>query len=51
MSIKRVAVTKFHGVMVDEFLNWNEHIKLIKNKTAKGLAILIVLHCLMSIKY
>ena len=39
-NIKRVYSTKFLGVILDENVNWNKHIKIIENKTSKNLGIM-----------
>ena len=38
--IERQEFIKFLGVLLDENLNWNEHIKYIENKIAKNLGLL-----------
>ena len=38
--IKRVFHASFLGVIIDESLNWNKHIKTIENKVSKNLGIL-----------
>ena len=38
--VNRVRVTKFLGVLIDEHLNWREHIKMVYGKINKCLAIL-----------
>ena len=40
LPINRVHSTSFLGVMVDEKLNWQDHIKHIKNKMSKGIGVL-----------
>ena len=40
VKIKRVFSMKFLGVILDQHLNWNEHIKLIENKTSKCIGIM-----------
>ena len=35
--IKQVNKAKFLGIMIDEKLNWNDHIKYCKNKLSSGL--------------
>ena len=37
-EIKRVSHTKSQGVMVDEYLNWDEQFKSVKSKICGGLA-------------
>ena len=37
---ERQEFIKFLGVLLDENLNWKEHIKYTENKTAKNLGIL-----------
>ena len=39
--IKQVPFTKFLGVIIDDKLNFDNHISYIKNKLSKGLGILI----------
>lgn len=39
-QLKRVEYTKFLGVIIDDKLSWNEHVKYIKNKMSKGIGIL-----------
>ena len=39
-EIKPVSTTKFQGVILDEKLQWSDHIYYIKNKTSKALGIL-----------
>ena len=38
--IERQEFIKFFGVLLDENLNWNEHIKHTENKIAKNLGLL-----------
>ena len=38
--IKRTQVTKFLGVLIDEYLTWKDHINTINNKIAKNIGIL-----------
>jgi hypothetical protein len=38
--LKRVVVTKFLGLMIDENLSWEEHVNYISKKVAKGLGML-----------
>ena len=40
VEIDRVFSTKFLGVIVDEKLNWKEHISRVRGKLSKGLAIM-----------
>ena len=47
--IERVPYTKFLGVIVDEKLNWKEHISKVKNKTSKSLAIINKVKSLLNI--
>ena len=35
VNIEKVEATKFLGVVIDEALNWNNHISLVKSKLAK----------------
>ena len=39
-SIKRARSTKFLGVIIDEHINWKEHINLIKSKVSKNLGVM-----------
>ena len=39
-EIKRLTSIKFLGVMVDEHLNWKDHINVIENKLSKNLGLL-----------
>ena len=39
-KIERVYVTKFLGVMIDEDLNWKNHISYVKTKVSKNVAVL-----------
>ena len=39
-EIKRSSSIKFLGVMVDEHLNWKDHINIIENKLSKNLGLL-----------
>ena len=39
-NIKRVYVTKFLGILIDDILNWKEHISLICSKISKCIAII-----------
>ena len=39
-NIDRVDSTKFLGVLIDQKLTWNEHIKLVESKIAKSIAIM-----------
>ena len=39
-EIKRSTSIKFLGVMVDEHLNWKDHINVIENKLSKNLGLL-----------
>ena len=40
ISINRVRVAKFLGVLIDEKLNWKDHIANVKSKLSKSTAIL-----------
>ena len=40
MEIEEVLVTKFLGILMDNKLNWKEHIRMIKSKLAKSNAII-----------
>ena len=39
-KIERSSSIKFLGVMVDEHLNWKDHINIIENKLSKNLGLL-----------
>ena len=39
-EIKRIRSIRFLGVMIDENLSWNEHLKVIENKISKNLGLL-----------
>ena len=39
-AIEKQELIKFLGVVLDENLNWKEHIKYIENKIAKNLGLL-----------
>ena len=39
-EIKRVSSIKFLGVILDENLNWNDHLNTIENKVSKNIGIL-----------
>ena len=61
--IDRVTVTKFLGILIDEGLNWKEHINLIKSKLSKTVSIvgrcnnildkeaLYILYCTLFLPY
>ena len=55
INIKRTSCIKFLGVLIDENLNWGDHIKHVNNKIAKGIGLLyrarifLDKHCLKSI--
>ena len=61
--IDRVSVTKFLGILIDEGLNWKEHINLIKSKLSKTVSIvgrcknildkeaLYILYCTLFLPY
>lgn len=38
--IKQVKMTKFLGVILDEHLNWSDHVNMISKKIARGISIL-----------
>ena len=38
--LEQVKVTKFLGVLIDEKLNWKDHINCIKSKVSKGIGII-----------
>ena len=40
ISISRVRVAKFLGILIDEQLNWKDHIANVKSKLSKSTAIL-----------
>ena len=40
INIDMVSKTKFLGVLIDNKLNWKEHIAMIKSKLSKSLAIM-----------
>ena len=40
VNIDRVRVAKFLGVLIDEKLNWKDHIASVKSKLSKSTAIL-----------
>ena len=39
-KIEQVSKSKFLGVLIDENINWNEHIKLVESKLSKNIGIL-----------
>ena len=39
--IKQVTFTKFLGIIIDDKLKWIQHISYIKNKTSKGIGIIL----------
>ena len=39
-SIKKTSSIKFLGVMLDEHISWNDHIKTVENKLAKNIGLL-----------
>ena len=39
-TLNKVKSTKFLGVIIDEFLNWAEHINTVKTKISRGIGIL-----------
>ena len=39
-DIKRSSSIKFLGVLVDEHLNWTDHINILENKLSKNLGLL-----------
>ena len=63
LSIDRVYNTKFLGVMIDDKLNWKEHITMIQSKISKTTAIiykashvlteraLYILYCSLAVPY
>ena len=40
VAIERVDATKFLGVVIDQSLNWNNHINLVWSKVAKVASVL-----------
>ena len=38
--IEQVKFTKFLGVLINENLNWSDHMKLLLNKTNKNLGVI-----------
>jgi hypothetical protein len=46
-EVERVHVTKFLGVLIDENFNWKDHIKLVKSKLSKCLAIVYRAKCIL----
>lgn len=40
VDVKRVADTNFLGIIINETLNWNTHIKIIENKISKNIGVL-----------
>ena len=40
VAIERVDATKFLGVVIDQSLNWNNHINLVRSKLAKVASVL-----------
>ena len=40
IAIERVDATKFIGVVIDQSLNWNNHINLVRSKLAKVASVL-----------
>ena len=40
LSIPRATSVKFLGTYLDQYLTWNEHIKLISQKVAKNVGIM-----------
>ena len=47
-SIKKTSSIKFLGVMLDEHISWNDHIKTVENKLAKNIGLL---NCVSYILY
>ena len=39
-SIKKTSSIKFLGVMLDENISWNDHLKTVENKLAKNIELL-----------
>ena len=39
-KLNRVYMTKYLGILIDDILNWNEHISLICSKSSKCIAII-----------
>ena len=47
VTIQRVQATKFLGVLIDESLNWNNHINMVKSKLSKVASVIYkVSHCI-----
>jgi len=40
VNLERVKYVKFLGVLIDEKLNWKEHVNYIKTKVSKGIGII-----------
>ena len=38
--LDRIYVTKFLGILIDDKLNWKEHIGMIKSKLSKTIAVI-----------
>ena len=49
-SISQIASTNFLGIYIDQFLTWNEHIKIIANKLTKNIGIVRKISHLLSTK-
>ena len=61
--LDRLYVTKFLGILIDDKLNWNEHIGMIKYKLSKTIAVvyrvkylleknsLFILYCSLFLPY
>ena len=54
-EIKRASYTKFLGVLLDDNLSWNEHLKYTENKIAKSIGLMYkakpFLDCLLSLYF
>ena len=47
VTIQRVQATKFLGVLIDESLNWKNHINIVKSKLSKVASVIYkVSHCI-----
>ena len=47
VTIQRVQATKFLGVLIDESLNWKNHINMVKSKLSKVASVIYkVSHCI-----
>ena len=47
VTIQRVQATKFLGVLIDQSLNWKNHIKMVKSNLSKVASVMYqVSHCI-----